>query len=437
MDEEQIGGRIGWGTAAGITRRAAAAGRGLKGRARSYASRAREYVPRMPSMPDMPDMPGMPDLPGSGKLKWAMAIMAVLTAVGGVLALGFSTNTFGKKWGFKNMEPFKDTMQRGPQKVSDNPDVSHLTNLQLLTTRVPPPLQDSNRVSTDTAKTAIQGYISDCLNTGSRTFFLDIDFNVHLGSAPMLIYRKGNDMVPNNYCHIGDVMSQLQTIGFSNGVQNNKAPIIIILHLARTPITDPIRNTGDYNKYLDHIANALKPYEGSMLAQTPIGDFRYHQKESVLISTPITEPNFAKKFIVLCNANVSLYNPDEIGNTHLNHYVHLRYFLDDPNQQKVGITLPPIMIDPPSATIAMAASLANLNSTASQSWVAGHSNVFTIALPMTTSTISDENMLPLLQMGINCIPTYIADKKPTGYWGAGTPWVIVPPAMQNSPPPPS
>jgi len=379
-------------------------------------------------------------LSAAGIPQWVKAVIAILGVL--VVVVPLLVLYFKGKLGFKNKEPFADVpiIQSGPQRVDANNESAYLTNLQMMTTRVPPPLKSADLISLEKSKIAIEGYISNSLNSGSRTFFLDIDFNKNINdSNPMLIYRNGNDAVKNNYCKIEDAMNHIQTIGFGNGIQgttagipNYKLPIIIILNIVRTPFNDPIKNTTQYNKYLDKIANSLKPFEGSLLGQTPIGDFRYHQKEELLIKTPIINSNFSKKFIILSNANVSLYKSDEIGNTHLNHYVHLRYFLDDPNQQSVGITLPPIMTDPPKAVISTFGSLANKMTTASkQSWIAGHSSIFTIALPMMSSPMNDENMLPILEMGINSIPTYIMNKKPTAYWGAGTPFVLPKPQLQG------
>jgi hypothetical protein len=357
-----------------------------------------------------------------GKAQGFMMLLFII-----IIVVLFVTNTTSLSTNYG------EGFQNSNESVSvDNAEQATLVNLQMMTCRLPPPFTTEQQRDPETS---LKNYITDALTKGCRTFFLDIDYRKSKSTGtttytPMLVYKKGGIAVSDNSCDIDTAFKTLVNTGFSNGIKNPSNPIVVILNIIRSPVENRLQDTPTYLAYLDQIAAKIRPYEGNTLGISTVGNFRYYANEEALISLSITAPDLQNKLIIVSNGSLHFYGTTK-GPEHLNHYVNLRYFMNDPNGVEMNDTATASVSDPVFAVVANANSLSTVSGSEVETWSVGHIHKFVIALPATNSPLMDQNMLPVLQLGVNSIPSYFNGEKPTtGYWGIGTPWVLRPEVLR-------
>ena len=190
----------------------------------------------------------------------------------------------------------------------------------------------------------------NALKAGFRFLTLNIDSMTSAkagfeepGVPTLLIRSSSGALMSTNSGSISKVAQTIANAGFRPEIPHNTQPIILYLHVQRTP--NRVQNPSDYIKFLSKIAKALNPLAPVHLGLNPLGNFTRQKMESSLLTTPIK--SLQGHVIIMCNADTSLFrkkstpssrfNPDE----DLDFWVNMRVYLEN-EADKNGVTqLPP------------------------------------------------------------------------------------------------
>ena len=288
-----------------------------------------------------------------------------------------------------------------------NVEESTLLNLQPLTIKhvgFMGPLPEGSFDAENATGQALRG--------GFRSFIFQIDY---LESSkdpkkfpdpgiPTLIYR-GDDgaLLSTNSADINTVVKTIASIAFRSDVPNYTQPLIIYLHIIRTP--SALRDPHGRISFLSTIATALKPITPNHLGMTPMGTFNRQKQESVLINTPLHA--LQGQVIIMCNADTAIFrtmkqkvNPAD----DLDFYVNMRVYLNS-DDDTFGVTqLPPAGVIP-SAVIVSLSKLLALSPEKKEAFAMRTKHQFIIAMPPALKNpTSAELDTAINTLGINMVP---------------------------------
>ena len=251
---------------------------------------------------------------------------------------------------------------------------------------------------------------SQALLSGIRSFILQIDYlDTSLGSdyaepgIPCLLYRADDGtLMSKNSADIYKVTETIANLAFRPECPNHAAPIIIYLHVVRTP--SPLRNPGEYKEFLSRIAIAMKPLAPQHLGMTPLGVFNRQKQESLLLTTPLK--TFEGQVIILCNADTTTFRKGERIDPadDLDFWVNMRVYLGSPTDT-IGVTQAPEPGVTPSALIVNAANIISMTSKQTDDFAITAKKAFVIAMTSQGSNPSTTELDTLLnKLGVNIVP---------------------------------
>ena len=250
------------------------------------------------------------------------------------------------------------------------------------------------------------------LRAGFRSFIFQIDYldtqrdEKLFGPAgiPTLLYR-GDDgsLISENSADINVVVESLANSAFRPEVPNYTEPLVIYLHILRTP--SATRDPDGYKSFLSKIATALNPLAPKHLGMTPLGTFNRQKQEAVLLNSPLS--SFEGQVIILCNADTSIFRnttPNIAPADDLDFWVNIRVYLND-STEKLGITQMPPSGVTPYAVVVKLDTLLNLSSDKMDAFAAEGKKKFVIALPSQLKNPEVKDLDTALNiLGVNMIP---------------------------------
>lgn len=299
-------------------------------------------------------------------------------------------------------KPVKEKFTDAPPPVS--PDKYTLVNLQPRTIKQAAfigPLPEGSFDATATAQ-ALRG--------GFRSFIFQIDYlDTNRGEkfaatgVPALLYR-GDDgsLLSTNSGDINEVAQTIANLAFRPEVPNYTEPLIIYLHVLRTP--SAIRDPDGYKTFLSKIAEALNPLAPNHLGMTPLGTFNRQKQETTLINTPLS--TFEGQVIVLCNADTTIFRTAKGVDpaNDLDFWVNVRVYLNS-NTDTFGVTQAPPAGTTPAAVVVSLSSLLALSDQKADAFASQAKSQFVIAMPSQLKNPSaDEVDKAINKLGVNIVP---------------------------------
>jgi hypothetical protein len=166
--------------------------------------------------------------------------------------------------------------------------------------------------------------ILEQLRTGSRSFFLQIDYvEKDLGDGfakpyePQLVWRNdAGRMTSQNSASLQKVASSLKEYFNNSSIPNYSSPVILLLHFVRLPYS--ITETEKYKNYLNKVYQSLNTLDSLL-----VKGYSKASKESDLFGKKFSD--FNKQIIIGTNIDTSVMN----GKIDLDKYVHFRYYQHD------------------------------------------------------------------------------------------------------------
>jgi hypothetical protein len=326
-----------------------------------------------------------------------------------------ATVSNSKKEGFQTVEagsappaaPAAPTPRLAPPANAPPEDLS-LLNLQPLTIKQAGflgPLPDG---SFDAENATTQA-----LRAGFRSLVLQIDSldiqkdNFEEPGFPTLLYRDGTGgLVSTNSGSIEAVANAIANTAFRPEVPNFSTPIILYLHIVRTP--SPVREQRQYIRFLSRIAKALQPLAPMHLGMTPIGNFHRQNLESQLLLTPLRA--IEGKVILLTNADTSIFRtpPSETERydpkDDLDFWVNMRVYLDS-EDENFGVAKTPERGSSANAVIVPFSRVLALTGQRADNFASKGKSRFVIAMTDPMQNPGDRDIDKALNdLGVNMIP---------------------------------
>lgn len=253
---------------------------------------------------------------------------------------------------------------------------------------------------------------AQALRAGFRSFIFQIDYldtTRDLTKFPSpgvatLLYR-GDDgsLLSVNSADINEVAQTMSNMAFTPIAPNYTEPLIIYLHLLRTP--SAVRDPEAYIKFLGSIATALNPLAPNHLGMTPLGVFNRQKQEAVLMNTPLK--NFEGQVIVLCNADTTPFRkatPQVNPADDLDYWVNARVYLNSPDDV-IGVTQAPPVGTTPSAIVVKLDDVLNLSEKKAEAFAAQAKSTFVIAMPSQLKNPKVKELdTAINSLGINVVP---------------------------------
>lgn len=254
--------------------------------------------------------------------------------------------------------------------------------------------------------------VINALRAGFRSFIFQVDYLDAAKdsklfappSIPALLYRADDgSLLSGNSGDIQKVAQTLANAAFSSDLPNYMEPLIIYIHVLRTP--SAARNPSAYKQFLSKIATSLNPLAPNHLGVTPLGVFHRQKNESVLLSSPLK--SFEGKVIILSNANTDIFrsskNDIDPAND-LDFWVNMRVYLNN-SSDTIGVTEAAPSGANPSAVIVKAADILALTDKQTDAFAVAGRSKFVIAMPsqMKNPTVKDVDTL-VDRLGVNMMP---------------------------------
>ena len=260
------------------------------------------------------------------------------------------------------------------------------------------------------------GATAGALKAGFRFLTLQIDFMDTAKDAskyaaaltPTLLIRSASGaLLSSNSGSIEEVAQAIANIGFNPTVPNSTRPIILYLHINRTPVTS-LADPNAYLSFLSKIATALAPLTPYHLGLTPLGNFTRQKMEGPLLTTPLK--SLEGQVVVLSNADTSLfrstspsiqkYDPSD----DLDFWVNMRVYLDSPDDT-FGVTQLPTPSSSPSAVVVDMTRIMSLSSNNQKVFANQSPYRFVIAMgPRSTNPTPAAIGTAINILGVNSIP---------------------------------
>jgi hypothetical protein len=256
---------------------------------------------------------------------------------------------------------------------------------------------------------------ANVLKSGFRFLTLQIDYmdsaKTGFGAAgePTMVIRGENgSLLSKNSGSIKDVAETIANMAFRPEIPHNIEPVILYLHILRTP--SALKDPNGYMQFLSKIATALNPIAPMHLGLNPTGNFTRQKMADTLLTTPLK--SLQGQVIVLCNADTSLfrnkatslkkYNPNE----DLDFLVNMRVFLD--GNDSLGITQLPEDPSIISAVVVNLDRVLHMTSAEKEAFAAKGKRRYVIAMPPRLKNPSVEQLSTAINtLGINVVPVDI------------------------------
>jgi len=315
---------------------------------------------------------------------------------------GFTEGFQPNREGFQAAQPTVP-----PQEIS--PDETTFLNLQ------PMAIKDAGFFGPypDGAYDAVTA-TGNVLKAGFRFLTLQIDYmdsvkngDFALPGEPTLLIRASNGgLLTSNTGSIKDVATTVADMAFRPEVPNNTQPVVLYLHINRSP--NPVREPNSYVLFLSKIAEALNPLAPFHLGLTPLGNFTRQKMANSLLTTPLS--SLEGQVVILSNADTSLFRSTSASIDRydpakdLDFWVNMRVYLDSDNDS-LGITHAQ---DPNGAVHAVVADLTRLLSmsdSAATAFAAKAKSRYVIAMGdrITNPTVKEIDRA-INTLGINVVP---------------------------------
>jgi len=257
------------------------------------------------------------------------------------------------------------------------------------------------------------------LKAGFRFLMLQIDFmdsdkDSTRFAAPMvptlLLRSPSGALLSTNSGSIAAVAKAIANAGFNPSTPNSTRPIVLYLHINRTPVS-AVSDPNGYLAFLSKIAKDLAPLAPYHVGLTPMGNFTRQKMEGALLTTPLK--SLEGQVIIMSNADTTLfrsksssiqqYNPSE----DLDFWVNMRVFLDS-EEDVYGITQLADPISPPSAVIVNMDRILSFSESKRSAFAAKSKQRYVIAMGSRTSNPTPETISLLINtLGVNSVPVDI------------------------------
>lgn len=241
--------------------------------------------------------------------------------------------------------------------------------------------------------------ILDQLKTGSRSFFLQIDYiekdiGIEFGkvNTPCLVYRDDNGILTSkNSANLSEVFRSINEYAFNDLVPNNTVPILIFLHFVRMPYSTT--DTTNYINYMSKVSTALDVLRPALIN----GGYYRAAKEADLFANDF--PSFNKTVIIGTNIDTTVFTRSAVDvSKDLDYAINFRYYVLD--KEKVDITTVAPHNQPYNALIFNSDTVLSMDPI---TW-GKYKNYFIIVKPSNKVNLSPENMNKLInEYGVNVV----------------------------------
>jgi len=256
---------------------------------------------------------------------------------------------------------------------------------------------------------------ANALKAGARFLTLYIDYmdtkmDASLFEAPgfptLLVRDSAGSLLSRNSGSISEVMTAIENNGFNPIVPNNNLPILLYLHILRSP--NATNNPEAYISFLSKIADELNPIAPYHLGLTPSGNFTRQKMAEELLTMPLTY--LSGKIIILSNAETSMFRRKSIDRNlyppakDLDFWVNMRVYLDEASDLN-GITELADKDIQPSAVLVSLNRILSLSTANKALFSKSGKKRFVIAMGDRTRNPSPEAISTALNtLGVNAIP---------------------------------
>lgn len=257
------------------------------------------------------------------------------------------------------------------------------------------------------------------LKAGFRFLTLQIDFmdsdkdatKFEKPKVPTLLVRSASgSLLSSNSGSITEVAQAIANIGFNPTIPNSTKPIILYLHINRTPAS-PLSDPNGYLSFLSQIATALAPLTPYHLGLTPLGNFTRQKVEGVLLTTPLS--SLDGQVVILSNADTSLFRKESSSiqkydpANDLDFWVNMRVYLDS-DEDSFGITELADDRNPPFAVLVNLDRILALSPAKQAAFAKKSSSRYVIAMPHRTDNPAPEVLnVAINTLGVNVVPVDI------------------------------
>ena len=254
------------------------------------------------------------------------------------------------------------------------------------------------------------------LKAGFRFLTLQIDYmdsdkdatKFEKPKVPTLLVRSASgSLLSSNSGSIAEVAQAIANIGFNPTLPNSTKPIILYLHINRTPAS-PLSDPNGYLSFLSQIATALAPLAPYHLGLTPLGNFTRQKVEGVLLTTPLS--SLDGQVVVLSNADTSLFRKEASSiqkydpAQDLDFWVNMRVYLDS-DEDSFGITELADDRNPPFAVLVNMDRILALSPAKQAAFAKKSSSRYVIAMPHRTDNPAPEVLNTAINtLGVNVVP---------------------------------
>jgi hypothetical protein len=253
----------------------------------------------------------------------------------------------------------------------------------------------------------------NALKAGFRFLTLQIDYmdsvkdGYEAPNEPTLLIR-GSDgsLISGNSGNIAKVAETVANLGFRPDVPHNTQPIILYLHINRSP--NKVKTPHDYLVFLSKIAKALAPLAPTHLGLNPLGNFTRQKLESTLLTTPLR--SLEGHTIILCNADTTPFRAGTSARERydpaadLDFWVNMRVYLES-EEDALGVTRAATSDDKAHAVIADLDRLLKLSSAKKDSFAEKGKKRYVIAMgARTKNPVAIDLGIAVNQLGLNVIP---------------------------------
>ena len=253
----------------------------------------------------------------------------------------------------------------------------------------------------------------NALKSGFRFLTLHIDYmdsikdGFEVPGDPTLIIRASNGgLLSANSGSIAEVATTIANMAFRPEVPHNTQPVVIYLHIERTPskLTEPNK----YLEFLSKIAKALNPLANMHLGLSSLGNFTRQKMADTLLTLPLK--SIEGQVIILSNADTSLFRSTSKSITKyspsddLDYWVNMRVYLDSEND-KLGVSQ---LADPSftiSAVVVDLGRVLSLSDATAESFAEKGKMRYVIAMPgrVVNPTVKDLDKA-INTLGVNSVP---------------------------------
>lgn len=265
--------------------------------------------------------------------------------------------------------------------------------------------------------------VVQALRSGFRAFVLQIDYLdsnkgagfEKAGEPTLVYYSKDGSLISSNTGSIEKVTSVLAEMAYSEGIPNNTQPILLYLHILRTP--NKLRALDKYIVFLSKIAKALQPLATTHLGLTPLGNFYRQNREMDLLTIPLN--HLEGKTILLSNADTSVFRMSPQGKRKsylptedLDYWINMRVYLAA-ESQGLGVTQIPVDQKSARAVLLHLEDALGLTTMQADAFAQRNRGKLTIAMPNPTKNPTPEELARAInELGINVVPLHIFGEAP-------------------------